>query len=349
MEYKTIKANLKKESKRLIPSYFSLVMATGIVSIAGDLMGLPLLGRILFYVNTAAYLLLWIFLIYRLIYYLPKVRKDFYKDARSPGFLTLVASTCILGNQFSIFQGNYAIAGLLYYFGLFLWGGLIYTLFAIIITKRGKPSLGEGMNGMWLLIVVSAESLSILGSALAEHLRFPKELILLNSLFLFLLGSLFYIILITLIFYRLTFFKLRAKDFLPAYWINMGAVAILTLAGADLLEHIGNWEVLHSTLEFLKGYTFLFWVMGSWWIPLIIILDIWRYYFNPIPLRYQPQQWGMVFPLGMYAVCTYRLAQAMDIPLLFNISNTFLYIAIGVWALVMFGLGQKIKTDIFEW
>lgn len=49
-----------------------------------------------------------------------------------------------------------------------------------------------------------------------------------------LLGCVLYILLITLTFYRFAFFRLMPETLTPAYWINMGAVAITTLAGATL-------------------------------------------------------------------------------------------------------------------
>ena len=44
-----------------------------------------------------------------------------------------------------------------------------------------------------------------------------------------------YIWIISLIFYRYTFFTISPSDLAPPYWINMGAVAISTLAGTMLL------------------------------------------------------------------------------------------------------------------
>ena len=44
-----------------------------------------------------------------------------------------------------------------------------------------------------------------------------------------------YIWIISLIFFRYTFFTLSPADLSPPYWINMGAVAISTLAGTMLV------------------------------------------------------------------------------------------------------------------
>ena len=46
---------LAKSVAELFPGYFALVMATGILSIAGHLLGWPRLARALFYVNLPAY------------------------------------------------------------------------------------------------------------------------------------------------------------------------------------------------------------------------------------------------------------------------------------------------------
>src|SRR5690606_21038879 len=89
-------------------------------------------------------------------------------------------------------------------------------------------------NGSWLLVVVATESLCTLGTAVAPSFARP-DLILFVSLAAYVLGAMFYIVLITLILYRWFFRNMEANSVTPPYWINMGALAITTLAGARLL------------------------------------------------------------------------------------------------------------------
>jgi tellurite resistance protein TehA-like permease len=217
----------------------------------------------------------------------------------------------------------------------------------IIISTSRKVSLGQGMNGIWLIVIVSTESVSVLGTALSPHLPFSAGIALFISLSLFLTGCMLYIVIITLIFYRLTFFDLRAQELTAPYWINMGAVAIVTLAGSDLIQHVGEWKFLYSILHFLNGFTLLFWSFCTWWIPLIIILGAWRHIHQSIPIRYDPQYWGLVFPLGMYTVCTYNLSKATGIQFLAGIPSVFVYISLFVWAVTMIGLIHNLITDCF--
>ncbi len=338
---------LKRKIATLFPAYFALVMSTGIVSVAAHLLGFTEIGLLLLYFNAIAYIVLWIALILRLVFFFRDFLNDLSDHARSAGFLTIVAGTNVLGGQLIIVSQNYAAATLLFYVGFLLWMLLIYFFFVQITVKQNKPTLEEGMNGIWLLMVVATQSISALGTLLVDYLPFPREIILFISLMMFLLGCMLYIIIITLIFYRLTFFKLRAEEFAPPYWINMGAVAITTLSGSILILNENHWVFLQSLSPFLKGFTLLFWATGTWWIPIILILMIWRHVYKLIPIVYQPQYWGMVFPLGMYTVCTFRLAEAMNLPFLYPVAEVFVYIASVAWVITFIGLLHGVSTLFF--
>jgi tellurite resistance protein TehA-like permease len=161
---------------------------------------------------------------------------------------------------------------------------------------------------------------------------------------MYLVGCLLYLPIISLIFYRWTFFKMSAIQLTPPYWINMGALAITTLAGTRLIQNGSNSQLLTELSPFLAGFTLFFWATGTWWIPLLLLLGSWRHIYKRIPLTYDPQFWGMVFPLGMYTAATLMLGRTLAIPWLESFAGWFLYVALFAWLVTFAGM---IKTLVF--
>jgi tellurite resistance protein TehA-like permease len=155
-----------------------------------------------------------------------------------------------------------------------------------------------------------------------------------------------YIWMISLIFYRYTFFKFSPADFTAPYWINMGAMAISTLAGSLLIENAADAQFLETLLPFLKGFTIFFWATGTWWIPMLLILFVWRHICRKFPLKYDPLYWGTVFPLGMYAVCTFEMARAMNLDFLLPIARVFVYVALLAWLATFLGLVHSLVGSL---
>jgi tellurite resistance protein TehA-like permease len=339
------KGAVMSAAANLFPGYFALVMATGIVSIACQLLEMRRLAVVLLLVNVVAYVILWFLLLLRISFFFTRVRNDINDHVRGPGFFTLVAGTSVLGSELVIVADRFEIAAVLWVIGILLWVLIMYTFFVAMTVRENKPSIEAGLNGGWLLAVVATQSISVLGTLLASRLGQYHVPILFFTLCMFLLGCMLYLPLITLIFYRFTFVNVTMAALTPPYWINMGAVAITTLAGSRLMIAVPEWTLLNEVLPFLKGFTLFFWAAGTWWIPLLLILGFWRHVYKRFPLKYDPQYWGMVFPFGMYTVCTFQLSKAINFPPLLVIPRYFIYLALAGWIVVTVGLFWTLRSQ----
>jgi tellurite resistance protein TehA-like permease len=266
---------------------------------------------------------------------------------RGPGFFTTVAASGVLGSQFVLMAGDYTTAKALWVVALALWVGLTYTIFTAFTIKEEKPPLEQGISGAWLLAVVATQSIAVLSAHLAAHAAPPYRLELnFLALSMWLWGGMLYIWMISLIFYRYTFFRFSPGDLSPPYWISMGAMAISTLAGSLLIENSPQAPFLASLAPFLTGFTVFYWATGTWWIPMLLVLGVWRHGVKRFPLRYDPLYWGAVFPLGMYAVCTFEMARALELEFLYVVPRYAVYVALAAWALAFSGLLRSLARGL---
>jgi tellurite resistance protein TehA-like permease len=326
--------SLLSRARRLHPGHFALVMATGIVSIDLDQHGMPVLARVLFGMNLVAWVALVLLTALRLARFRRELVEDFVNPARGAGFLTLTAGSCVLGSQCMVLVHWPQLARGLALFGALSWAALVYLFFAATITARIKPGFTRSINGGWLVAVVATQSLAVLLALLVADDPAVGPGWLFAALCLYLVGAALYLLIITLVVYRMAFFPMRARQFTPPYWINMGALAITTLAGSLLVAQLPAAGSLQEIVPFLKGFTLFFWATATWWIPLLAMLEIWRHGWRRVPLRYEVDDWDIVFPLGMYTVGTYELVRALQLDFLRFIPAIGVYVSLLAWLLV---------------
>jgi len=56
------------------------------------------------------------------------------------------------------------------------------------------------------------------------------------------------------------------------------------------------------------------------------------------PLRYDPQFWGMVFPLAMYTTGSFRLVEVLELDFLRFVPAVFIWLALAAWLATFFGM-----------
>jgi tellurite resistance protein TehA-like permease len=321
----------------LPPSIFAVVMATGIVSLAALRTGKPLVAEVLFWLNLAAYAVLWVLFLARCGWHRARVAEDLRTHSRAPGFFTIAAGTCVLGSQCVALHGAAAAGAALWAVGIAAWFALTYAMLPGLMQGEAKPPLAEAVNGAWLLAVVATQAVCVLGCLLAEGGEHAGALLFAALLF-WLVGGMLYVWIIALIFQRCLFLPLAPEDLTPPYWINMGAMAISTLAGASLVRQAAGLPLLGELLPFLRGMTLLFWATATWWIPMLLALGVWRHLTRRFPLTYDHGYWAAVFPLGMYAACTHALAADLGLPFLDPVPEVFTWVALAAWGAAFAGL-----------
>jgi tellurite resistance protein TehA-like permease len=331
----------------LSPANFAMVMATGIIGVDAHQQGHELLGDCLLAIGLVAWAVLAALNLARFAHHRSRMLADLRSHARAPGFLSWAAATAVMGSLWLVIGLHLAVGEWLAALAAVLWAACTYGVLIALTLQREKPGLAEGINGAWLLVVVATQSIAVVAVMVGAAPDHPLRLALdFTAAAMWLCGGMIYVWLISLIFYRYAFLRLAPEDFTPTYWINMGAMAISSLAGALLVKYAPGAPFLAGLLPVLKGGTLLYWAVGTWWLPLLVGLAAWRYVRAGDPLRYEVGYWGAVFPLGMYSAATRQMALSLDVPFLLPLARGFFYVAVAAWVLTAFGLAGQVVRGV---
>jgi tellurite resistance protein TehA-like permease len=310
-------------------------MATGIVSVALLLSHVLVLSSALWV--TGSILLVYLAGVYslRAVRFTREMWRDLLDPASAFGFFTFIAAVGVTATRFAL-GGWSLVPAILTVIAGVAWFSLIYWTFAMLLFTNEQP-IEHALNGSWLIAIVATESLAITWVLLIHILPGQGAPLQVLAFTFWTFGVLLYLIFIALIMYRFFFTRLRPGDLTPPYWINMGAMAITTVAGVRLLDSVRPGPLLATLHPFIEGLTVMMWAWGTWWIPLLIIIGIWKYIVFREPIRYIPALWSIVFPLGMYATALQLLTHIPGLEFLTAIGPASAWLAFVAWALVMLG------------
>jgi tellurite resistance protein TehA-like permease len=292
------------------PATGAAVMSTGILSTATQLVGLRLLSWVLFVLAVLAELALGAVLVSRLL----TDRPGWLSEAATPASLTGVAATAVIGGRIASL-GAPRIAWVLLGAGALLW----LVLLPLVLRHWQVPTVGASF-----LICVATEGLALLaatqaavtGSRPAAGAGFGA----------FLLGLILYAVVLARFDWRQLI--VGAGD----QWVVAGALAISSLAGAELVLAGDRLGLLGGVRQPLRLLDLALWAVAVAGYAVLVGCELrWPRW------RYDVRRWATVFPMGMTAAASFAVAQAERLPALAVLGRILLWPALGAWALTVVG------------
>jgi len=289
------------------PASGAVVMGTGIVSVALLLDNRRTLSDILLVLDA----LFWL----GLVVLLPaRARRDwaqFRVDTRHPTALTSIAGTGVLGTRLTLAGWDWAGAAMLVVaIAIWLW------LVPHVLRHWQLPTIGASF-----ILTVATESLALLAATLALEER--SSWLLYAALVPFGLGLAFYL------------FVLRSFDWrqlatgIGDHWVTGGALAISTVTAGRLAltaRQTGDLAGGHGAMQTIA---LVLWCLTIAWLPVLLGAEVAR-----PRLRYSVRRWSTVFPVGMYAACSFIVGPLTGTSGITSFAQVWVWVALAVWLIV---------------
>jgi tellurite resistance protein TehA-like permease len=290
------------------PASGAVVMGTGIVAIGLGLDHQPLLSHLVLAVAGGVWCLLGGVLILRLI----TSREGLEVEARSPAALTGVAGSAVLGTALTLIGWVWAGWAL-----LALSTGIWLILAGPVVGHWTVPTVGVSF-----MVTVATEALSVLAATLAATTG--SAWLAVAAAVPWLLGLLAYVLVLS----RFDLGQLASGR--GDHWVSGGALAISALASGrvTLAALAVGWP--HQLVKDLAVVAFGVWVAAVAWLPALLLAEALR-----PRLGYDLRRWATVFPVGMYAACSFVVGRAARMTALERFAAVWVWAGVLVWVLVL--------------
>jgi hypothetical protein len=119
-------------------------------------------------------------------------------------------------------------------------------------------------------------------------------------------------------------------------WIAGGALAIAAVACAEIGAAARPLHALGAVRPVLDDGALAIWAAAIILLPVLVAGEALR------PWRgYHARRWATVFPVGMYAVCSFLVAGLDHVGAIGDFARVWVWIAFGVWAVACTGLAGR--------
>lgn len=334
--------------RQFTPHWFAVTMGTGILALALAAFPLPLPGLhalaeglwlldvLLFSLFTGLYVARWLL---------------FYQEARE--IFAHATVSMFLG---TIPMGLATLINGLLLFGLPRWGEAVLPLALGLWWLDAAMALACGvlipylmftrqahridqMTAVWLLPVVAAEVVAASGGLLVPHLTASEQFtVLVASYVLWAYSVPVALSLLVILLLRLALHKLPPASMAASSWLALGPIATgalgLLVLGADA-PTVFAAHGLAGIGEIARGLgllgAVLLWGLGLWWLALAVLVTQ-RQAREGMPFNLS--WWGFTFPLGVYALTTLRLGEALAAPFFTGLGTVLVVLLALLWTLV---------------
>lgn len=323
----------KTSLKNLSPANFAFVMSTGILSFVLNKTGWLQLSMLFLIIGLIGYIALVSLFLIRMCVLKMEVLQDF-KDLKkmfkyltfSAGSNALAASFCLFGyNEWGVILGAIGVISTIL---------LTYTLFSTLFFHIPIPIYS--ISPFWLLLAIACNSSGIVITALWNNGVHTSHILLLLALGFWSFAVFIYFIFMTLNILRMIFYPFKGPDMDPCYWTCMGAAAIAVVDGSQFVLLSNFPQVFDPIKPFMEGMVLFLWAVGTAWIPILCLMELWKFFSFKVPFSYQPSRWAMVFPLGMYTAATYMLSLYIPLTFFQEMVHACLWITFFMWCLVAY-------------
>lgn len=334
--------------RQFTPNWFAVTMGTGVLALALAAFpwqlpglhalagGLWLLAVLLFGLFTGLYAARWLL---------------FFDEARE-----IFAHATVSMSIGTIPMGLATLINGLLLFGLPRWGAAVLplalglwwldvamalacgVLIPYLMFTRQAHRIDQ-MTAVWLLPVVAAEVAAASGGLLLPHLAAGEQFtVLVASYVLWAYSvpvalSLLVILLLRLALHRLPPASMAASSWLALGPIATGALGLLVLGSAAPAVFAAHG--LAGIGEIARGLgllgALLLWGLGLWWLALAVLVTQ-RQAREGMPFNLG--WWGFTFPLGVYALATLRLGEALAAPFFTGLGAALVVLLALLWLLV---------------
>jgi tellurite resistance protein TehA-like permease len=87
----------------------------------------------------------------------------------------------------------------------------------------------------------------------------------------------------------------------------------------------------------IEGVALGLWIAAIVWLPVLVAAEVLR-----PRLGYDVRRWATVFPVGMYAACSFIVGDAADVALITDFARLWVWVAVLVWAVVAAAMIQPV-------